>query len=72
MQKKNRRKLQLHRESIRGLDLGAVAGAASGNPDCTFVVGCTGSLATVCTGNVRCTAVDCSFVATGCTVACPA
>jgi hypothetical protein len=67
MQKKNRKKLQLHRESLRGLDLGPIAGGASGNPDCTFVIGCTGgcSVATVCT--VRCTeATDCTLVV-GCT-----
>jgi hypothetical protein len=63
MQKKNRRKLQLHRESIRGLDLGSVAGGATGT---------VCSVATVCTGNVRCTVLNCSLVVTGCTFACPA
>jgi hypothetical protein len=65
MRKKERRKLELHRESLRGLDLGAARGAAVTQVDCSFVITCTQaatcSAAAACSGNP-----DCTFVHTGC------
>lgn len=75
MQKKNRKRLQLNRESIRGLDLTSVAGGLTQAVDCTFVVNCTAActIATVCTqvGNGCTVAANCS-AATNCTVGCTA
>lgn len=59
MRKKERKKLELHRESLRGLDLMAAGGAAVTQVDCSFVITCT--QAATCSGNP-----DCTFVHTGC------
>ncbi len=69
MRKRDRKKLALHRESLRGLDLAAVAGGVTQQVDCSFVVTCT--QAATCTGAANCATagVDCSFVVTGCTTA---
>jgi hypothetical protein len=65
MRKKERKKLELHRESLRGLDLTMVGGAAVTQVDCSFVITCT--QAVTCTGGAACSGnPDCTFVHTGC------